>query len=159
MIRDNKLIQDIICRGIRRRQAGGVEMAQIVFFKPTKQFIAWAKGCGLDIIDCGAGIGEWLDDVDNAFGIDYNYREGQSKKVLSMEASLFPFEENHAALLTRPCHGDWVDDTLYMALIRGARAFYAGKHSNVEMDLEGFNKELVLENAGEDGESLWEVKL
>jgi len=129
-----------------------------VFFRPTPRFIEWADSLGIPIVDCGAGMGHLSRCLASVLCIDTHMREGMEPCVLPMDATRFDhFGPACAALLARPCHGPWVREVFERALDAGSRVFYAGLPRNYADDLSGCRAVMVMDNAGEDGEELWEI--
>ena len=136
-----------------------IELSPQIFFQPTKKFIDWANNLNLTIVDCGAGMGHLSKCLDNVICIDMIPREGRDPCVLDMDALEFEhFGEKCVALLARPCHGDWVQQVFRKALDKGSRVFYAGLPRNYDDDLDGCEREIIMDGAGEEGEELWEIK-
>lgn len=96
--------------------------------------------------------------INNILCIDIHSREGQEPCVLNIDVLNFAFGKDCVALLARPCHGEWIQQTFDRALSRGSRVFYAGLPRNYDDDLDGCEREIIMDGAGEEGEELWEIK-
>lgn len=128
----------------------------IQFFCPTETFLTWLPrfAKGRTIVDCGAGIGHLGTVLPNVIMLDVFKREGGNPNVLQTDATVFPFHRRSLPIICRPCHGDWVQETIHNAVARTGSALYVGLKRNLSIDLHGlpYHQTTVLENAGEAGE-------
>ena len=157
MTADKGRLIEIISRSAWR-QTESITLPSGVFFVPTPRFAEWVSTLSedTDIVDCGCGMGVLADSFRPRYviSIDINEREGERPGICHIDAALYPFEKGSVAFFGRPCAGDWFDDTVYMALTRGARVFAA---TAKEKYLGDWKRTVVAENVGEAGETLWEL--
>ena len=77
-----------------------------------------------------------------------------------MTVLVIPFDDEMMPVFIRPCHSNFVEDTLLFAVHRVKSALYIGFTKNVDDDL-GIFSELAIpvheEWQGEDGEKIWRI--
>ena len=128
-----------------------------VFFNPTTAFGIWIERQPL-VYDVGAGVGllgsKWPHIV---VGFDLHDRDGYMSTVQWGDGTLYNYKPRSVVLLARPSHGWWVGEAFDQAFHCGSRPFYCGLQRNYEDDLSGYDYELVVDHAGNDGEQLLEI--
>jgi len=129
------------------------------FFTPTKAFKKWIEAQTLKIVDCGSGQG-LLPSLypEKIIGIDIMERDSYLGKVyVGMDATRFPFTNSHICLIARPDGSGWIYDCIQNALEAGAMVVYVGVERNYERDLECYEKKLLVNKAGKEGEQAWQI--
>src|ERR1035438_8800581 len=148
-----------------------MQLANQTFFRPRLGFIDWlASYAGQRlIVDCGAGQGYFakklLDRGLNVLALDLNYRSKTYTQVVECDCTSFQFPRNSLPILARPCHGQWVMDTVEQALSdwgsrRCSAVLYISKPENLWRDIEYSQRIQVMrrvDNAGRDHESVYEI--
>lgn len=131
-----------------------------VFFEPEDGFKAWIEQQDDMIVDCGAGMGLLGSLYPNKIiGIDlFERTECLAPVLVPVDATTFLFREGVIALIARPSHGDWIHATAMSALNSGASCVYVGLEDNLEDDLGDMNCELIMANAGKEGEKAWQIQ-
>lgn len=140
-----------------------------VFFDPTEEFIKFLCTQKRGIIDVGAGtgrLGRKLKEYGKpCLSIDLYQREEYESLVLTNTDTInFPFGTNQLLLFCRPSHGEWLEKVILKTLYSpvNARVFYIGLARNFAEDLSFAERNnlivnLIIENAGTDGENCWEI--
>lgn len=133
-----------------------------IFFIPNNNFIEslanYISDEGFNVVDCGAGVGYLskllLDRNINVRAIDIFPREHPLVDVEMINAESFPFTGRNLAVIARPCHNDWVSDTITRAVSLGAQAMYIGLKKNFRYDVAGLGLAhwIFSKDAGADGE-------
>lgn len=140
----------------------GVEGA-IRFFSPTTTFVQWMKEeyKKIRIYDVGAGDGHAVSELSkagmNVMGLDVMKYETPVHNVLHADGEEFEYDAGSVVMICRPCHGAFIDNVFEQAEVRQVKDFlYVGLKRNKESDLGQLPAfELVLQEAGEDGECVW----
>lgn len=140
------------------RQEVSLQFPDNTFFKPTRAFEEWVATLpdDVEVVDCGCGLGKLAKFFSprHVINIDLHTRDNEEPGICHMDASLYPFDRGQIVFFARPCVGEWIDDTAYMALSRGARVFVATAKDFI---VENWKRETVALNVGEAGETLWEL--
>jgi len=139
-------------------------------FRPKDKFVEWLKDYSQDqrVVELGAGAlsfsailhkeGLPVIAVEPRADLTQGLNPFHVMPMLAQQAvQVLPGELYIAA---RPDHSGWVSDTIYY-MSEGSRFLYVGLEKNLECDLpeDEFNRELVYEEAGEEGEKAWKINL
>lgn len=112
-----------------------------------------------EIIDCGAGEGMLGNKLLNVISIDIMPQS--NPKVIEMDCTQYPFNDETMPIFIRPCHSVFVEETLLKAMNRDVKsALYIGLIKNVDDDLGVFSKLAIPiheEWVGADGEQIWRI--
>lgn len=147
--------------GVILRPAG---LPNQVFFEPKKEFLAYMKKHFRSwfIYDVGAGMGHVTKALRKAGmkhvrPIDLNFRDGRVVPVAHADGTDYPYKSGSIVMLCRPCHGNFVYDTITRAVERKATVVYVGLTKNVKNDLGDYYRKFkkVAKNVGADGEHIW----
>lgn len=134
------------------------------FFQPNKFFIDYMTKMyeGLEIWDIGAGTGFVANELSKAgmhvVALDMLAREEPFFPVLISNSVTQQYPREAVMLFCRPCHGGFVEATIYQGLRCGVRNFvYAGLAKNVGDDLSHFRRSFkrILTEVGLENESLY----
>jgi hypothetical protein len=142
-----------------------IELPDNTFYEPLEVGIQKIKELAANrtVVEIGAGSGELAkalrDEGLNLVAIDSNTRESAAKNgVVIFDAEIFPYPPGCTVLVARPCRGDWVERSLEQARTCGAsKVIYIGKPYRSD-EVPG-SAELVAEECGEEGESMWTWEL
>ena len=136
----------------------------IKFFEPQSQFFSQMIAAYKEwhIYDIGAGkghvaLGLALNGL-TVTAIDFILRENPEYPVLHANAVSFNYPHDAVLLFCRPCHSEFVEETIQQGINCGVHHFvYAGLPKNVDSDLGRFRRNFVLvaKKIGRDGESLY----
>lgn len=140
------------------------------YFQPDAQFVQWLVDYanGRLIIECGCGSGDLLIELKekgaNVLGIDpyvdavpfiqkcFDRGVGMINVIPEFaEDSTMLQLDNVLVLFCRPCHSDWVENTLD-TMNPNNEALYIGLAKNVEKDIPNFQYQ-VLEHKGASKEN------
>ena len=128
-----------------------------VFFRPTTAFGTWIQR-QKKVYDVGAGMGQlgayWPKIV---VGFDLHERADYLSPVGYGDGTDYPYDDNSVVLLARPSHGLWISQAFRNALEQGVSLYYCGLPRNFDDDLYGFDYELALTDAGQEGEQLLRI--
>lgn len=153
-----------VMQEIRNRTIGAVTLPPGRFFTPKPAFWAALKELasgvkGLAIMDCGCGTGDLILEAHNQgmyfMGCDLFKREGQSARVVALDATQIRWAHNYWPLICRPDHSGWATDVVSNAILQDARAIYVSKPSNYHLDVGGLPIKRFARNVGEDGETMY----
>ncbi|MEN6549991.1 MAG: hypothetical protein ABFE07_28440 [Armatimonadia bacterium] len=141
-------------------------LPNLIFFDPRPQFVDWLVGYarGRIVIDAGAGVGRLgamlLERGARCLSLDLEERDEPESPVIMKDATTFEYSRGTLVVLARPCHGNWIYDTIVRTHECGAEVLYVGKPENVENDLEypGLERRLVGADAGREGEVVYSMK-
>lgn len=149
---------------IRDRVLGSIVLPPGRFFTPKPAFWEAMKELtagvtGLAIMDCGCGTGDLIQEGHDhglhIMGCDTMKRDGQSVRVVSLDATKIRWAHNYWPLICRPDHSGWATDVVSNAILQGARAIYVSKPSNFHRDVGGMAIKRFARNVGEDGETMY----
>ena len=136
-----------------------------VFFEPKQKFIEYLRSKRRFIVDAGAGVGhlaKLLGSKSSVLSIDLHMRDGMESPVITTDSTIFKYPKGSVVVIARPCHGDWIEDTVRRALGCGcAEVLIIGRPSTIMDDLEPLDDlrpVKVMEDAGKDGESVFSIK-
>lgn len=153
---------DFQLRQLRNVTLGGMTATSLRFFEPTEAFFqAMSAYKDRMVVDAGAGMGHVSAQLEarghSMLPVDIMPREGQSPKVVLLEAESLPYGDNLWLMLCRPDHSGWAYDTMELALRRGAGVFYAGLERNFDCDLGDYvgRETKRWSQVGEEGEDLF----
>ena len=148
-------------------QMGGMNLGAFnKFFEPNESFYNWAKAEFPNCIwvDCGAGRGHVTKGFMERPGmigiaIDLFPSDLAEVPVQQFAAQRFPFVEGMTPLICRPCRGDWIRDTIDRAIEMVGVIVYVGLEKHYREDILSlpYFVEQVLDDAGEEGESVWVI--
>jgi hypothetical protein len=147
------------------------------FFVPTEEFMTWilpqVDASNQSIIEVGAGVGRFARMLSDALpeencdviAIDLYPRslEDSEFTIIKYDATEFRYPKDSIVFCARPCHSDWVEDTIRVCLERAERFYYIGLEDNVERDIGSILNDKtylwrkVFTNAGMEGESVYEI--
>lgn len=156
-----------VLRELLLMQPRGLVIPPVKFFEPRKQFLSWMKRefAGRRIYDIGAGCGHVARQLDGAGleveALDLNVRVRAEFPISVANSIDFEYAPGSVALLCRPCHGPFVDETIQQAMKCGVFAFvYVGLQRNVEIDILPYLALFHLEagSLGRDGEEAWVMR-
>jgi len=141
----------------------GFTMGEFRWFKPTQAFFDHMEQFqGRSIYDVGAGQGHVTRALlylgHQARALDLCYRDGQCVDIMIANGVLYRYPPGSVVLLCRPCHGPFVESVVERARECGCDVLYVGLERNGEGDLGDIRAEVVAEDVGEDGESIWLVR-
>jgi hypothetical protein len=142
-------------------------LPNLVFFEPTEAFFKYLSDTvpHRQVIDVGAGAGFLSRELSKrgfkVLAIDLIERDEPLHPVFQVDASEFPFPKNAVPIMARPCHSDWVEETVWNALKTAPYMLYVGLEKNLVEDLgnlgPGYKWEKVLEGAGAEDEMVIKI--
>lgn len=149
---------------IAQRGWGASPLPGLRFFTATEAFWALFEQPGWKDrrwIEAGAGLGDTTEEAEarglDMTAVDLNEREGQSAKVLPLNALALPYGAETWALVCRPDHSGWCYFLIEKVLSEGGSVLYVGLDRNVDNDLDEFMDQAVqiAQDVGEEGEHAW----
>jgi hypothetical protein len=121
---------------------GSVKLPGLTFFEPTVDgLIILAQLLkNKAVMEVGAGTGllasKLQKSVPRYVPVDLLPREGTFTEVYVLDATRLSYLNIDIVVMARPCHGDWVHDTIMKALSDGCTVFYLGLPRNEDQDLQ-----------------------
>lgn len=115
---------------------------QVEFFSPTAKFINFLKDYKRNrtVLELGCGTAPIARRMQGVIPVDLFMQKGQPVNTLLLDASKFPFASSYLAVIARPCHSDWVLNTINAAIKADTEVLYIGLEANIEKDLHGKTK-------------------
>ncbi len=133
-----------------------------VFFDPTDEFIEFVKqqADGRPIVDVGAGSGylssKLVAQGMKVLAIDIWIRDVLLHPVHELDSTIMEFPVPSYPIVARPCHSDWIEQSVDNAMQKLTQFLYVGLERNFEQDLEPLRSRYKLRaqkfKAGLDGE-------
>ena len=141
-----------------------IQLSNQTFFSPTPKFWTWLEQQEWlrwqQFWDIGAGMGHLTEAMVKSgrecIGVDICTRPSQSALVRIEDATQLNYDQDDCLLIARPSHGGFVEGVLRHAAGQ-AEVLYIGLERNLDCDLDGWHHELLIEDAGEDGEAVYRV--
>lgn len=141
-----------------------LQLPDQTFFSPTPGFWTWLEQQEWlrwqKFWDIGAGMGHFTEAMVKSgrecIGVDLHTRPSQSALVRIEDATQLNYDQDDCLIIARPCHGGFVENVLRHAAGQ-AEVLYIGLERNIDIDLDGWHHELLIEDAGEDGEAVYRV--
>ncbi len=138
-------------------------LLHLVFFEPTDEFIQFLKtfADGRPIIDVGAGCGLLAkrihDEGMKVLAIDIIDRTEPVHPVHNLDATAMTFPAGCLPVMARPCHSEWIEETVRNAMQHLTQFIYVGLPRNFGKDLGPLRRHYQLRVqkgfvAGKDGE-------
>jgi hypothetical protein len=134
-----------------------VNLPHLVFFAPTQSFIEWLRA-QCRVYDVGAGVGLLGTFSDAVTCIDLFERDNPLGPVEIADGTCYPYEPGSIVLVCRPCHGHFIEGVCSQARSCGCDFYYCGLPRNYDGDLGDWQYQVVLEQAGSEGEQLLMVR-
>ncbi len=141
-----------------------MQLPDQTFFSPTPKFWTWLEQQEWlrwqKFWDIGAGMGHLTEAMVKSgrecVGVDKYARPSQSPLVRIEDATQLNYGPDDCLIIARPCHGEFVGGVLCHAAGQ-AEVLYIGLERNIDLDLDGWHHELLIEDAGEEGEAVYRV--
>lgn len=136
-----------------------------IFFEPTDKFVEFLMTADRyrykRFVDVGAGVGQ-LGQALHQAGLDVHCFDIHERPdclhhVDTDDARDFPYRFSDCAIWARPCHSPELMKGMEYAIDAEATVLYVGLPKNVEGDLDGYVYDLLMDNAGQEGECVWRV--
>lgn len=139
-----------------------VKIPHLIFFEPTDEFLRFVvqQADGRPVVDVGAGAG-LLSQKLTALGvkclaIDILDRDDPLHPVYPLDATVMQFPPACYPIMARPCHSEWIEQTVDNAMQRLTQFLYVGLPKNFDTDFEMLRNRYHLRvqkfKAGVDGE-------
>ena len=138
------------------------------WFQPNSHFLEWLTQQYSQrlVIDMGAGSGYFGYQLtqQGIQNLSYDWSPGRYNlwgPVLHSDGTTHDYPKGPCIVtICRPCHSDWIVDTIHKALADGVEAvLYIGLPHNYPQDTEGLalgiKRKRVFINAGVDNENVW----
>ena len=116
-------------------------LPNLIFFEPTEAFIEFLTRTSpcRQIVDVGAGTGFLSATLSNrgfkCLAIDIIERDEPFYPVHMLDATVMQFPPACVPIMARPCHNEWVVETIRNALTTCGLFLYVGLEHNVFDDL------------------------
>jgi len=147
-----------------RKRTMGMTLGFSKFFEPNEKFVAYMKKHFAEkvVFDVGAGAGHVSAILSEkgikTIALDLHIHSNPEFAVLTADAATFKYTKRSVVMICRPCHGNFVEQTIERAKeCKASVVLYIGLHRNMANDLGDFADgfEEVATKVGNDGESIW----
>jgi hypothetical protein len=133
----------------------------MIFLQPDQKLVKFLRkyARGRTIIDCGAGECALEEAMKEKEVISLDLYPYEDTPALRWDCREFPFKHTHLPVFIRPCHDDFVHDTITKHIRRVDSILYIGLEKNLEIDLHGSYDVVAIENGwtGPEGEKIYQV--